>query len=75
MAVAKGRAIKMLVKKFPKSQTKKMAVAKSRPFTVLVEGNIGCGKTTFLQHFAKVRIGIAAKTVDTADAEDQTRDT
>jgi len=25
----------------------------SRPFTVLVEGNIGCGKTTFLQHFSK----------------------
>jgi len=24
-----------------------------RPFTVLVEGNIGCGKTTFLQHFSK----------------------
>lgn len=30
-----------------------MAMSKSRPFTVLVEGNIGCGKTTFLQHFAK----------------------
>jgi len=26
---------------------------KSRPFTVLVEGNIGCGKTTFLEHFAQ----------------------
>jgi len=25
----------------------------SRPFTVLVEGNIGCGKTTFLEHFAQ----------------------
>lgn len=24
-----------------------------RPFTVLVEGNIGCGKTTFLQYFSK----------------------
>eukprot|EP00088_Acartia_fossae_P031317 TRINITY_DN3222_c0_g1_i1.p1 TRINITY_DN3222_c0_g1~~TRINITY_DN3222_c0_g1_i1.p1 ORF type:complete len:270 (+),score=43.62 TRINITY_DN3222_c0_g1_i1:88-810(+) len=24
-----------------------------RPFTVLVEGNIGCGKTTLLQHFSK----------------------
>lgn len=22
-----------------------------RPFTVCVEGNIGCGKTTFLNHF------------------------
>lgn len=26
---------------------------KNRPFTVLVEGNIGCGKTTFLNHFNK----------------------
>ena len=25
----------------------------ARPFTVLVEGNIGCGKTTFLEHFAQ----------------------
>jgi len=24
-----------------------------RPFTVVVEGNIGCGKTTFLEHFSK----------------------
>lgn len=24
-----------------------------RPFTVLIEGNIGCGKTTFLNHFKK----------------------
>ena len=38
-----------------KVQILQMAVAKTRPFTVLVEGNIGCGKTTFLQHFAKVR--------------------
>ena len=28
---------------------------RARPFTVLVEGNIGCGKTTFLQHFSQVR--------------------
>jgi len=27
--------------------------APARPFTVLVEGNIGCGKTTFLQHFSQ----------------------
>lgn len=25
----------------------------TRPFTVLVEGNIGCGKTTFLHHFSQ----------------------
>ena len=24
-----------------------------RPFTVCVEGNIGCGKTTFLEHFSQ----------------------
>lgn len=24
-----------------------------RPFTVIVEGNIGSGKTTFLEHFSK----------------------
>lgn len=26
---------------------------KSRPFTVIVEGNIGSGKTTFLNYFKK----------------------
>ena len=26
----------------------------SRPFTIAVEGNIGAGKSTFLDHFAKV---------------------
>merc|ERR1712136_259120 len=26
----------------------------SRPFTVMVEGNIGSGKTTLLKHFAKI---------------------
>jgi len=30
-----------------------MRATSKRPFTVVVEGNIGCGKTTFLQHFAK----------------------
>ena len=55
MAVPKSKALKVLVEQFSKFQTKNMSVAKSRPFTVLVEGNIGCGKTTFLQHFAKVR--------------------
>lgn len=29
----------------------KMSIPKSKPFTVFVEGNIGSGKTTFLEHF------------------------
>ena len=29
----------------------------NRPFTVVVEGNIGSGKTTFLQHFNKFSRG------------------
>ena len=41
-----------------------MAMSKSRPFTVLVEGNIGCGKTTFLQHFAKVGSGAGGWELD-----------
>lgn len=28
-------------------------MSKNQPFTVLVEGNIGAGKTTFLNHFKK----------------------
>ena len=31
----------------------KAPLVNSRPFTVVVEGNIGSGKTTFLQHFNK----------------------
>ena len=27
----------------------------NRPFTVIVEGNIGSGKTTFLNHFSKFK--------------------
>ena len=38
----------------------------SRPFTVVVEGNIGSGKTTFLQHFNKFNedVEILAEPVD-----------
>ena len=32
-----------------------------KPFTVLVEGNIGCGKTTFLQHFSEVGLSVILK--------------
>ena len=28
-------------------------IGKKRPFTVVVEGNIGSGKSTFLQHFER----------------------
>jgi len=32
-----------------------MKKGRKRPFTVIVEGNIGSGKTTFLQHFSKFK--------------------
>jgi len=32
---------------------KSVELPRSRPFTVVVEGNIGSGKTTFLEHFKK----------------------
>ncbi|XP_066148501.1 deoxynucleoside kinase-like [Euwallacea fornicatus] len=36
-----------------------------RPYTVIVEGNIGSGKTTFLQHFSKHRdVTVLAEPVD-----------
>jgi deoxynucleoside kinase len=34
-----------------------------RPFTVLVEGNIGCGKTTFLDYFASSSTSICKESV------------
>ena len=38
----------------------------ARPFTVLVEGNIGSGKSTYLQHFSKLRkdVDIITEPVD-----------
>ena len=41
-------------------------VVSNRPFTVVVEGNIGSGKTTFLQHFNKFseEVEIMAEPVD-----------
>lgn len=30
--------------------------AATRPFTIAVEGNIGAGKSTFLEHFAKFKV-------------------
>jgi len=41
-------------------------LVKTRPFTVVVEGNIGSGKTTFLEHFKKFsdEVEILAEPVD-----------
>lgn len=44
------------VKKLISKMANSMVAAKSdlhRPFTVVVEGNVGSGKTTFLNHFNK----------------------
>ena len=37
-----------------------------KPFTVIVEGNIGCGKTTFLEHFSRFekRVEVLTEPVD-----------
>ena len=39
---------------------------KTRPFTVLVEGNIGSGKSTYLKHFSKLskKVDIITEPVD-----------
>jgi septin family protein len=41
-----------------------LSVKKSRPFTVFVEGNIGSGKTTFLNHFANADVQILSEPVE-----------
>lgn len=41
-----------------------MSVNRSRPFTVFVEGNIGCGKTTFLNYFANSDMHILSEPVE-----------
>lgn len=38
--------------KYCKLLVKYRKMSERKPFTVIVEGNIGCGKTTFLQHFS-----------------------
>lgn len=35
-----------------------------KPFTVFVEGNIGSGKTTFLNHFARPDVDLLSEPVD-----------
>jgi septin family protein len=41
-----------------------ISVKKSRPFTVFVEGNIGSGKTTFLNHFANADVQLLSEPVE-----------
>jgi septin family protein len=37
---------------------------KKQPFTVFVEGNIGSGKTTFLNHFANADVDLLSEPVE-----------
>jgi hypothetical protein len=41
-----------------------MSVKKPQPFTVFVEGNIGSGKTTFLNHFARADVDLLSEPVE-----------
>lgn len=41
-----------------------MTVNRSQPFTVFVEGNIGSGKTTFLNYFANSDVHILSEPVE-----------
>jgi septin family protein len=41
-----------------------MSVKKHQPFTVFVEGNIGSGKTTFLNHFARADVDLLSEPVE-----------
>lgn len=43
-------------------QTNEIKLENKQPFTVLVEGNIGSGKTTFLKHFEKLQDKICVVT-------------
>ena len=43
------------VKSFLRTMDGKKQTKANRPFTVIVEGNIGSGKTTFLNHFSKFK--------------------
>lgn len=46
--VKEGREAQVLPEK-----VERQGVGNKRPFTVVVEGNIGSGKSTFLQHFER----------------------
>jgi deoxynucleoside kinase len=41
-----------------------MSVNRRRPFTVFVEGNIGSGKTTFINYFANADVHILSEPVE-----------
>jgi len=41
-----------------------MSVNRSRPFTIFVEGNIGSGKTTFMNYFANADVHILSEPVE-----------
>jgi deoxynucleoside kinase len=41
-----------------------VSVNRSRPFTVFVEGNIGSGKTTFLNYFANADVYLLSEPVE-----------
>jgi septin family protein len=41
-----------------------MSVNRSRPFTIFVEGNIGSGKTTFMNYFANADVQILSEPVE-----------
>lgn len=42
-----------MMSKVLKSSIPKLSSPRKAPFTVFIEGNIGAGKTTFLNHFKK----------------------
>jgi septin family protein len=41
-----------------------MSVNRSRPFTIFVEGNIGSGKTTFMNYFANADVHLLSEPVE-----------
>jgi len=41
-----------------------MPVNRSRPYTIFVEGNIGSGKTTFMNYFANADVHILSEPVE-----------
>lgn len=59
------QSAKQLITKIAVSLASKTKMA-GRPFTVIVEGNVGSGKTTFLEHFRKYpEVCVLAEPVET----------